>query len=282
VSLYERTASLDIGPEGGTGVHITGVRIGFRVQKTATRSINSANIDIFNLSQTTREQIANTDNIVVVNAGYVEGSGEEIVFRGDIDRFVHKHSPPDKIFNIEAGDGERVLRQTRIAVSFIGGTYAQEVLDEIVDQLPGIAVREYDFGYEVEFANGWSFVGPAADGLDKIARSLEAAWSLQNNEIQIVDIQGNNQTEAIHLSPTTGLIGSPEKLDDLENQLEEKKRPPGFRVQTLLMPKIEPRGIVSIESSEITGLFTVESVEHIGDTHGQAWTSLLEVFEEQD
>jgi len=281
MSLFDRVISVDIGPEGGEGKHIEGIRISFRVDKTATRTINSATVDLYNLGESTREEISGTQNKIIVNAGYAESAGSMEIFRGDVDRFQHIINPPDRISHIEAGDGEKVLRQTRIALSFSPGASATEILEEIASKLPGISAGEFTITTDKEYANGWSFVGLAADALDRVAQSLDASWSIQNNEIQIVPQLGNNQTEAILLSPESGLLGSPEYIEAIENNLDGVQRPSGWRLRCLLQPQIIPRGIVSVQSEEVNGNYTVETVLHRGDTHGYEWNSIVEVFEEQ-
>ena len=118
--------------------------------------------------------------------------------------------------------------------------------------------------------------------MDRICRTLNATWSIQNEEIQIVDRLGNNQTEAVIISPSTGLIKSPEKIDSMGQDLDGTKRPPGWRLHSLLQTSVEPSGEISVESEAISGQLTVESVQHIGDNYRGSWTSIIEAFDEEE
>lgn len=278
--LYDRIISLDIGDFGSVGIHIEGLRISFRVEKTANRSVNTAEVDIYNLNKSTRELISDIHTNIIINAGYVNSSGAEVLFKGDIVRFNDMFNPPDRITHLEAGDGIRLIRETMISLSFTDGIKAQYIFEDIAKLLPGITLRSDTLPENKSFANGWSFVGPAAEALDKIANSINARWSIQNNELQIIGKNESNQTEAILISPASGLISSPERLEDVYDDLEEEMKPPGWKLQTFLQPKIEPGGIIEIESDAVSGQFIVDSVIHEGDTHGESMISSLEVFEQ--
>jgi len=82
------------------------------------------------------------------------------------------------------------------------------------------------------------------------------------------------------LTPDTGLIGSPERSDDIEETQSGERKRLGWRVKSLLNPQIRPGDRLQIKSAEVDGVFRAENVNHFGDTEGGDWYTEAEVFEE--
>jgi hypothetical protein len=135
----------------------------------------------------------------------------------------------------------------------------------------------------ISYANGFSFAGPADSALDKVTKFLGLDWSIQNNAIKFVEFDKSDGTRLVSLTPETGLIGSPQRLQGVTRKAKGKSTStkPGWKITALLRPEIIPGGRIRIESREIPQYseFTVSTVEHSGDTHGKDWTSQVEVRE---
>jgi hypothetical protein len=60
---------------------------------------------------------------------------------------------------------------------------------------------------------------------------------------------------------------------------KEKKHVAGWKIKALLQPTIEPGSVVAIRSIEIPTEthFRVVEVTHTGDTHGNDWTTSMNV-----
>ncbi len=278
MKLYDRIASIEIGPPGGTGFRFTGNRILFQVDKSDRVEANKARVEIMNLSEDTRNRIKTLDDQLIIRAGYVEATGEEVLFTGRVSRVEHRYPVPDIVSRIEAGDGATELRERRSSVSFSGGTDMQQIVQKLVDDF-GLEIRDSIDVPRLRWTQGFSYAGPTREGLRKVLDRAGLDYSIQNGFLQIVERGGANRKTAVLVSSSTGLLSSPSPLDDQGGSLTEAKRKPGWAFRTLLQPQIEPGGTVQLESREARGMFRVNSVRHQGDTHGADWFSEVEVSE---
>lgn len=277
--LFDRAAEIRIGPPGSAQPLVSGpMRITFRVTKTNKRDANELEVEVYNLSANTRAQLENTDAVLTVAAGYTQDV-VRVVGIGDITKFESEYTPPDTITRLLAGDGLRALRDTRVTLAYDSGVSAQRIIDDIADQLT-LGVRPTTADLSGSYRQGFAFSGPAREALDAVTRRFGLSWSIQNMELQVVTAREPTGGQAVLISPDTGMIGQPAKLDDLADNLSDNKEPAGYAVTTLLNPRIEPGGSVVIRSRQIDDAqFRVLTVEHSGDTHGDEWYSRLEVVE---
>ena len=91
-------------------------------------------------------------------------------------------------------------------------------------------------------------------------------WSIQNNELQILEELQTTGEEAILLTPETGLIGIPSKSTAKDKQ--------GTIIQSLIMAnELKPGRAVKVQSKNDNSIFKLLEVQFIGDTHGNTWTA---------
>lgn len=279
---FNRIASVKIGVDGSKGgVDIRENRITFNVKKVADKTKNKATIRIHNLSKTTRNKLDEVDELLILEAGYSQGDGLKTMFTGNIISVNHILSQPEVVTVIQASDGHVSERDTNLSLSFAAGTKAEIIFDKIVStlKLPFTKTKEL-FGKE-EFANAFAFAGPVGDVLTKVSDKLGLDWSIQNNELKVVKKgQADNDLPSL-LTPASGLIGSPQKVDDIRKGKKKGSKQPGWRITSLLLPTLEAGGRVSVRSKEIPDEteFKVETVSHVGDNHGDDWNSTIVVSE---
>ena len=132
--------------------------------------------------------------------------------------------------------------------------------------------------------------------LDNVCNYLGLQWSIQNNIIKIFPAGASTGITAVSLSPTSGIIESPQK-ENIDNKEFTKKENnaisgqsisvsgtrvkrlagDGWKIKALLQPDVEPGSVIVAESAEIPSgsRLRVIEVEHSGDTHGPEWTSTI-------
>lgn len=282
--LFNRQVSVLVGPEGSEeGILFEGIRVVFKITKTKKKDSNTCSVDLYNLSEATRNRIKTLEDLLIIKAGYLDAGGLTDLFTGNIVNINHIRSGPDIITRLEAGDGEKALREI-FTKSYKEGTSVKQILNDVVAAL-GIDKKFIDSSIEdSQFVNGFSFSGPIKNIMDKLAGKLGFEWSIQNNEIQILKDGGTNQDTAIVISSDSGLIGSPERVEDLtKGRKKTSTKLPGWRIKSLLLPKINVGGTVGVESREIEkgSFFKVLNIDHSGDTHGENWETTLEVMERE-
>ncbi|QDP66990.1 MAG: hypothetical protein Unbinned3138contig1000_32 [Prokaryotic dsDNA virus sp.] len=275
---FGRIANVTVGPPGGQGLSISGHRITFSVTKTDDAEANTMDVQIYNAAPDTRKVLETTDNRVILTAGYMGGEIRQIAV-GDITRGSTKLATPDRITTATCGDGLLTLATSRASLSYDGAVSARQIIEDIADRF-GLELRDTAADLSGKFQSGWAFVGPARDAMSAVTRRFGLSWSIQNEEIQVTERRGVNTTDAILITPQTGLIGSPEPMDDNRDDLKEDKEAPGIMVTTLLNPLYEPGGLVVIDSQDYSEAeFRIRKVDHNGDTRGDAWESRIEVVE---
>ena len=288
--LFNRTASVEIGAASlGLGVFgpadkaikVSNLRIMFDIKKTNKPETNTADISIYNLNQDNRENVVKTEKVLILNAGYADATGLEKLFVGYVVNTNHAREGADIISKIQCEDGSKPLRETKINKPFTAGTGAKKIIQDIIKELP-ISSQNVDLTGidDKKFVNGFAASGIFSKIMDNLVGDLNLEWSIQDNELQIIERGKTNQRTALLLSPETGLIGSPEQLQNL-NEDDEEEIKPGWRVKSLLFPKITIGNKIAIESRAIkkNTYFKVISVQHIGDTFGNDWNSIIDVEE---
>ena len=205
--LFRRQCSVIVG-----GLRIDGLRVGFSVEKKDTREANKATITITNLSAETRARF-DAKARIILEAGYVGGVGA--VFIGTSYKTTHKRSGADMVTTIEASDGGKEIAGQKGSWSFAAGARCDIVVRAVAAGL-GLPLSTGSVIAPTlpSFRNGWAFVGGAADALDAVTKACGLAWSVQDGQLQIVkSTDPRDGQSAVVLSSSTGMIGSPERVD---------------------------------------------------------------------
>ncbi len=283
---FDRFIELLIGPTGSEeGLGIRNLRVVFDVNKTTKNTTNKATVSLYNLSKFSYNKFSDSvsKNLLILKAGYVSTAEDDtVVFEGDISKISRPQEGADIITKFECSDGSKAITDIRKALSYKEGISAKKILEDIVKLFPlaNKSAVEIPDVEDVQYTNAFSDIGRLADILDKVTNTLALEWSIQNNELKIIRAGGNDGTRAVKLTPSTGMIGSPERINDINLGGQVLKGVAGWKVTSLLQPRIEPNGIISMESKEIEAgsQFKVISVQHKGDTHSNNWFSITEVI----
>jgi hypothetical protein len=275
--LFDRVATLEVGEPGLEGFLAEDFRIAFEVLKSTTPQPNPISIRVYNLKEDTRDRIRRTTDRVILRAGYTEDVGPVVVAIGDVVDVVHQRASPDIITAITAGDGSRLLRTNKQSLSFTQGASAKEIIAQLANAA-GIALRDIGALADAAFANGFAESGPFGDIMDKLAGKLNAEWSIQNGELQVTLLDTPTNDVAVDITPTSGLIGAPERLTD-QGTPRSPSQKDGWIIRSLLRPSIEPGARILVGSDTVEGFFRVKELQHIGDTHGDDWVTLMSIEE---
>lgn len=275
MTFYKRVAAADIELKSGEVLRVEDLKIEFSIEKTKDSNPNKAEIKIANLNQETRTRIREKDALIRLFCGYEQDLGLQLIFVGNAQHIVNRWETPEIITHIEAQDGQRTLRETRLSVSYGNRISANQLINRFANEM-GIPLKQ-DFNIEGSY-NSYSFSGRAKDAIDEITRRFGYTWSVEDNEILVVPKFGNAERVAVKLTPESGLVNTPERLADQEGKLEEAiEKELEWKLTSLLNPRLFPGGLVDLESKQATGVFQIEKVRHYGDTRGDAWYTEIEV-----
>lgn len=275
MSQFDRLIRVRVGDERGEGFEFgSQFRITFDVSKTLRREENTMLVRVYNVAIETRQKLVQDGKFVTLDAGY---ENLTTLASGDLVRAVVKKEPPDSYLELECSDAARSFRDTRVSLSFAAETSVSTVLDAVLGAFDFPVSRE---GVEITglYRNGWSFSGRAVDALDKVTEKADIIWSVQDGRIELLGKQQPRLGSLIKITPSTGLIASPEKLEDTEGQTEKNKGD-GYRVRALLNPKLRPGDLVVLESEQVPrARYRADSVTFKGDMRGNDWIMEVELY----
>lgn len=283
--LFKRRASLEVQlKESNERFKIENLRISFSIAKTFTPTANICDVRIYNLSQYTRGKFHELGDQITLNTGYESNEGEQVLFVANTQRVYHQYNLPEIITSLEGVDADLTTLLRQVQGSFSEGVSALTVLRHVADQM-GIATISLPNNVQDQIFNqGRTYDGPAESVLIAISNYLNLDWSVQNKTLLFTNRGQSVDEPPIELSAETGMIYFPEILRDLtiRNDFLTQRRRIGWRVRSILNPKIKPRSRVQIYSSrtpELNGIYIVQSVRHIGDTHGNQWETVAEMVQ---
>ena len=273
------------------------LHIGFSIEKDSTKESNKAKLEIYNLSEATRKKVEAADTEVEIYAGYERAGGAILSFRGTVTYGFTRDVGTDCITTLDLADGTVALRDSYCSLSYAPGTSAKTIIQRCANEMGVPVVYGEDVGELESYKNGFSFIGQAKDALTEICDALGLSWSIQNNILNIILAGGTSTNRGLVFSPQSGLVGVPERIVQAEYKSnksnpkktqkekakkEKPRKKAGWKINTLLVPSVNPADMVKVESKFITGWFRVEKVSHRGDYNGNNWGTSMELIEVQN
>ena len=273
------------------------LHIGFQIDKDTTKESNKAKLEIYNLSDATRKKIEVPDTEVEIYAGYEKAGGAILAFKGSVTYGFTRDAGTDCITTLDLADGTKAMRDSYCSLSYAPGTSAKTIIQRCANEMSVPVVYGDDVGELESYQNGYSYIGQADGALTEICNALGLSWSIQNNILNIILAGGTSTNRGLVFSPQSGLVGVPERIIQAEYKSnksnpkktakkkakkEKPRKKAGWKIQTLLVPSVNPADMVKVESKWITGWFRVEKVSHRGDYNGTNWGSAMELIEVQN
>jgi len=271
--LYKRKVELLVGKLGGKGVSIKDLRVKFTIDMDDSKETNTANLEIYNISQEMVGIIEEKNSSVILKVGYEDDENLAILYIGDIVEYEPEINGVDTITKITLKDGYIPLTKRKLSLSFKEGSNTKQILNKIISDL-----NLTDGGYSdlpnFEYKQGFSFIGSPGRALDIVLSRIGYKWTIVNNSLIITKpYETNNSSIVKFLSPQTGLLNSPKKFKQrvVNSQDEGDKLTNGWSIDSLIIPSIVPKSLIRVESRDVNGTFLVRSVTFDGDTHSSNW-----------
>ncbi len=268
--LYLRYCSLNIADQAGNGVELAGLqgtnqvlRIRFSTHYYTTMSPASMNARVYNLSQTTIQNILAlasknpptdvgvpnaTSALVTLKAGYISNTGDQTIFRGMIYQLRQgKENATDSYLDIFAADGDAAHVFGYVSQSVPAGSSAVDQWNILGQSWSPwqISTGEPPNGLSTTGrSRGRVLFGPTRERLRELSDYNNFTFNILNGQLQGAPVGAplsTNQT-AIEVNSQTGMIGIPEQTES------------GVTVTTLLNPQIRWGTVLKINNSEIAQL----------------------------
>lgn len=277
---FDRQYRMTAGKPGSVGFEIGGtspyaLHISFSVQKQELESSNTAKVQVWNLNKQNLATLEAENCFLLLKAGY--GNTLPVILSGTVSHTSTRKDGSDMLTEIEVVDGLMEVRDTWVSMSYAGKVNTKKILDDTAAQM-GLTVT---YSYNATFSdipNGFSFVGQAKNALSKACAVSGLEWSIQNGVLQIKKPGDVMNREVYVLSPETGLIEIPERVQ-ISSSDDSGKSQMGYDLVYLLNGAIGIGDYVQVQSKYLTGFFRVYSLEIDGDNLSGAWQCKARVLE---
>ena len=222
----------------------------FRVNFDDDPDANDARIEIYNLSADSTNRIKKNGQIIL-NAGYEGDIGT--IFGGIVDSVqTDRQMATDKITTIQATDNEH-WRGQRVNKTYKGRRKGSEIIRDVLAQT-GFEIGAFTLPNDKDYWNK-PFNTSALDVITRIARDCGA--KVHNHAGRVfIRPAGEGSQLAFQLNADTGLVDTPERIDDEQV---------GWNVKSLLNHRVGPDSLFTINSSTANGNFRVRKGQHIAD-----------------
>jgi hypothetical protein len=263
---FTHTTTDELVINGGDDPVTPGMRVQFKIDKTDQKEPNTSQIVVSNLSPKTRASLQKKGVKIALEAGY-QATGMSRIFVGDVRTADHVRNAADWDTTLKLGDGERAFRFARVQESFAAGTSAAAILQRL-GNLSGLSlgnVPNQAASLRQTFGHGYVASGRWSDVFSHFIKSLGLTWSIQDGALQVLAPGQTLQAQIPLITPTTGLLGSPEM-----GTPEKKGAPALLKFTALLFPAI-PGAQVQLQSARYNGYVRIRKASFSGDTHGSDW-----------
>ncbi len=267
LNLFKRIINVEIGNGEGTALSIgTSERnstfIQMEIMKNISSKVNEGVVRMFNLSDSTENQIREKGKRVRVFAGH---NGNPILIHdGEITRV--DRDPDENSLN-RITSVSLAGKLIKISQSIFNKAYSGQVAVKqiVIDAIPtfGLEYINIDQIPDNEFLNDYSFTGKTSDLLDEILDPIKIQWFENDNFIKFSAREKTPETTqaVVLLNSNTGLIGSP--------SITEK----GAKFTSVLNGRITLNSQIKIESNLVNGVYKVIQTLNSGDNRDGKFTT---------
>lgn len=284
--FFGRTYKLILDKPTEGGLEITDLRISFKIDKSLVGFPNLAEISIYNLKEENRNKFKENSKVKLY-AGYKNNN--KLVFSGEIRNFTNTYNKPDWNSVIFAGDASKTLSDAKINKTMGKGSTTETLYNELISNLEGVTKGLTD-GLKDCITNKGSILksiilsGSVKKWLDLISETCGFNYSVNDGIIETVAKGKAMNDEPIALiNQNNGLIGIPEiteiGVDIVTFIRPEIKLGRRFKVNSV-STKINVGNLLfrEVRKSTNNNTYRINSITHIGDTHGNDWKTELEGF----
>ncbi len=221
-------------------------------------------IDIYNLRDETEEKFTvikdNEDkkdeevDYLTLRAGY--GGDTGVLMTGIIKHVSVFNEGNDRICEIEVHDTAEQYQKI-INRSYVPGTTAEQILEHIITEESGLELGKIQLPINLVYMEGILFGGTSKEIIQDLAKDCDAEIHIVHGMIYVLPI-GGKRDETVILSPTTGLIGSPKRIDEEDSDIL-------WEAESLLNYRIRHGTQIELESLRVpraNGMYVVESGFH--------------------
>ncbi|ELK38765.1 phage protein, partial [Brevibacillus agri BAB-2500] len=114
----------------------------------------------------------------------------------------------------------------------------------------GLPIAQFELNQDYRYEEGYTASGEVTDIINKVAKDCGTSAFINKGKLYIRNLR-RGADDVFVLSPTTGLIGSPEYFE------EEKFK--GYRIKSQLQYRITTASVVDLKCKDFEGRIHVRS-----------------------
>jgi hypothetical protein len=265
---FMRQVEVTVGPKGGQGFMIDGLKIAFTIEKTDAPDPNTSKIQIYNLSEDTSSKVTVAGNHITLKAGYQDEAVGTIFF-GDVLKGIRCRDGNDFVTELEVMDGRTAVMSGQVSVSYSKDVSVSTVVEAFLNAIGLPFKGQENIPSGEKYSHGYCFIGMAGDGLRDVLNKYGLMYTIQNEMIYILKPGEAADKTGLKLTSETGLISTPQPISDkTAKDNEEAEAPNKWKFVTMLFPQLVPGAACKIESSTLNGEVIINKAVLSGDN----WT----------
>lgn len=281
--LFGRSWALTVGT-----LELSQFDLKFRVEKTLKAEPNKCVIEVFNLSQEHRSQLAEQmpgktsvkkarkqakeqktsmpllGTIPVrLEAGY--GEDIDLLFLGDLRTCDTEIVDADYVTTLSTGDADKAFKTSRVSLAVGPKTPLNTVMAAVLKTL-GLGLGNLSTvvqklqGGSTTLPRGAVLSGPTARVLSDLCRSADIEWFIEDGVPTFVNLNKSLAGTAVKLSEKTGLVGSP-SVDSAGL----------MKCRSLIIPGMRCGRVLVLDSLIVKGNYRIEKLVYEGESGGDPW-----------
>ena len=296
--LFDRKVKLVVYTSSGQKYEVSDLHMSFDILLRRDSKPNTAKINVYNMSESTRNLLESDPLGAEFYAGYGD-SIPDMIFRGTVSNIVNEKIRPDWMTTIYASDGHKEFDKTYFNKTYSAGTPLLTILKDIsiVFQMPLNIDPAIANVVSQALTRSITLSGKAKKALDRLTGDYDLDWSVQFGIVEIIE-KGSAITSdplVTVLTHDTGLIGSPQVKWE-KNKKNRKSKPKyvkTVKATSLLIPSLKPNRLMQIASvntslifgdlykervpsKNANGLYLINTAQFIGDNFGGSFDTVTQ------
>lgn len=263
---YLRNLSLVVANPSGAGIELGKLRVVFEVKRGDKQTPNSADIKVYNLSQTTMNALRANKNAqpeftqLVLKVSYGAQPPVQILWGSITQVRIGREDQKNAYVAFTAADGDEAYNFDPTAFTLAAGATplmgVKSVIRDMANFKSGSPTGQSTNGQAItqgymppslttnpqQSIRGRSYFGNCRDVMRKIADNHDCWWSIQDGQVTFIPRTGFIPDAPVLITPTTGLIGVPEQTQN------------GLKVKVLLNPALKIGTLIKLDSTDINQL----------------------------
>ena len=233
-------------------VEYTDFRIDFDVTKTLGSEANEATIELYNVpfDDGAVKRAQRRETLIRLFAGY---DAPALIFQGNPIKggVSYERNEADVVLKMEAKDGYRQYKDTRLNVSFETGTSFADIAETIAEQM-GVPVGTIDVPERKSLTQGVVLTGGPETVLRRLAETIDGHASVQDGRLQILPKSRTNSNSGPRYATELGNLITYSDTDD------------GIKLTVLLDATLNPGDRFQMDHPEQSGVFKARKITYSG------------------